>query len=379
LFWAETFWPTIGGAEVLAGKLLRSLRERGHDCVVVAEKYPDQLAEQEDYDGIPVYRLPFGRTLVGVGQERSLDSLLQVRRALARLGACFEPDIVHAYFVERHAIFLQHTARVQAAPVLATLHHVPDRSGECDTSIRATLRSADWVAACSAAVLDETRRRVPEIAARSSVVSNSLELPTVCPRPLPFDPPRLLCLGRIVQVKGFDLALAAFAMLADRYPRLQLDIAGDGPARPALKRQAAELGLVGRVRFLGWVDPEGVPALLNTATMVIMPSRWEEPFGLVALQAAQMGRPVVATRVGGLPEVVMHGQTGLLVDKEDPTALAAAIASLLSDPPAARWIGEAARHRARNVFNWERHVDAYDALYRALVAAGPGTATGARR
>jgi glycogen(starch) synthase len=173
--------------------------------------------------------------------------------------------------------------------------------------------------------------------------------------------------GLLIHAKGFDVAVSAFASLARRFPRLRLVIAGDGPARRDLETQAVELGVSRLIDFVGWVSPERIPALMDRATLVVMPSRWEEAFGLVALEAALMARPVVATRVGGLPEVVAHGQTGLLVEKEDPPAMADAIACLLDDPESAANMGKAARLRAQDMFSLKRHVDAYDALYRQLI------------
>jgi glycosyltransferase involved in cell wall biosynthesis len=101
---------------------------------------------------------------------------------------------------------------------------------------------------------------------------------------------------------------------------------------------------------------------MNRATAVLMPSRWE-PFGLVALQAAQMARPVIASRIDGLREVVVHGQTGFLVPPEDPAALADAIAGLLGDAEQASAMGRAAQQRARETWPWISHVDAYEELY----------------
>ncbi len=106
--------------------------------------------------------------------------------------------------------------------------------------------------------------------------------------------------------------------------------------------------------------------LMNSATLVVMPSRCDEPFGLVAVEAALMARPVVASCVGGLAEVVADGETGLLVDKEDPAALARAVAHLLEDPGTAERMGQAARRRAQELFGLDGVVDAYAGLYRRL-------------
>jgi glycogen(starch) synthase len=171
--------------------------------------------------------------------------------------------------------------------------------------------------------------------------------------------------------KGFDLALQALALLKERFPHARVIIVGDGPERSALQRQAAELRVDNCVEFVSWVAPDAVPEWINRATLVLMPSRGEG-LPLVALEAAMMARPVVGMRVGGLAEVVLHQQTGLLVDSGDVTALANAIAFLLDHPDRAARMGQAARHRAREVFSFERHVDAYEALYRRLTVYGHG-------
>ena len=228
------------------------------------------------------------------------------------------------------------------------------------------LRAADWVVSCSATILDQGRRWAPEIIPHSSVIYNAPAAPPVAPEPLPTDPPRLLCLGRLVSYKGVDIALAAFKSIIDRFPRARMVIAGDGPARPALERQVVELSLTDAVKFLGWVAPEQVATLINSATAVIMPSR-REGLPWVALEAALMARPVVATSVGGLPEIIVHEQTGLMVKPGDSGAIAAAIQSLLDHPESARQMGENARRQAQTVFSWDRYVDAYDDLYRGLI------------
>jgi glycogen(starch) synthase len=175
----------------------------------------------------------------------------------------------------------------------------------------------------------------------------------------------LLGVGRLVPDKGFDVLVQAFSRLRESFPALRLRLAGDGPERPRLERIARETGVADAVDFLGWVPFGAVPAVMAEATMLVVPSRIE-PLGMVAVQAAQMARPVVATRVGGLPEAVVDGETGLLVPPEDETALAAAIARLLRDPSLARRLGEQARPSVQARLAWDQHVAAYDNLYRRI-------------
>lgn len=164
--------------------------------------------------------------------------------------------------------------------------------------------------------------------------------------------------------------LEALAALKSSFTQLRLTIAGDGAARQDLESRLAALGIKDMVEFIGWISPDQVLDLINTVTAVIIPSRWEEPFGLVALEAAQMARPVIAARVGALPEIVVGGQTGLLFDKEDSVGLAGAIKFLLEHPQVATKMGEAAKNRVQHFFSWEKLIDSYDALYKKLICRG---------
>ncbi len=372
LFWSDTFWPVIGGVEVLGSRLVQALRARGHDLIILARRDRDDLPDEDRYADVPLYRFPLRAAL----QSRDLGLVMSLRRRVAALIHDFDPQIGHIYHSGPGVYFYLQAPATRRVPLLMTLHqtYVPELL-EPDSLRGRLLRRAQWVTACSDSVLQCTRRQLPEISARSSVVLNSLNMPGTLPTALPSDPPRLLCVGRLLPQKGFDLALRAWARLHGQFPGARLLIAGDGPARAELQQDAADLGLQS-VEFLGWVAPDAVPDLINTATLVIMPSRIE-PLGLVAVQAAQMARPIVATRVDGLPEVVIHGQTGLLVEPDDVDGLAQAIRHLLEHPSIATAMGQAARRHAEEVLEWNAHVGAYDRLYRQLAGVACRHAAGA--
>ena len=361
LFWSELFWPYIGGAEVFATKLLTALRERGHEVVVVTRRDSPDLPTEDRYQRIPVYRFPFLTAFA----NRSVDQLIAARQGLTKLKREFAPDLVHIHGFGPSVLFHLDTTQAYPSPLLVTLIEERQHREGRDLLDR-MLRAADWITGKSTAVLAQARRFAPEIATHSSVIHNGLEVPALLPEPLPTDAPRLLCLGRLAVQKGFDVALTALASITDRFPNARLIVAGDGPERSALERQVAELGLGNVVDFVGWVSPHEVLSLINSATIILMPSRWE---GLpsVVLQAAAMARPVVATLVSGLSEVVVHRNTGLLVEPEDARGLAQAIASLLDRPEIAVRMGQAARRRVQELFSWERCVNAYDALWQRLV------------
>jgi glycogen(starch) synthase len=137
-----------------------------------------------------------------------------------------------------------------------------------------------------------------------------------------------------------------------------------------LERQVADLHLTGAVDFIGWVSPDRVPELINTATIVIIPSRYEG-LPLMGLEAALMARPIVGSRISGLSEIVLHEKTGFLVDPEDTAGFAEAIVFLLEHPRQAAQMGQAGRCRTQELFSWEACLEAYNALYRKLANCLP--------
>jgi glycogen(starch) synthase len=319
-----------------------------------------------------VYRFRFASALA----ERDLSLVADTTQRLAGVLRDFQPDLVHVNYWEPSLFYHRRAAAAAPAPLLVSFRGPPPEQGDRrDTVFGHAMRAATWITAVSESALRRVRALAPEVTPRSSVLHNGLELPALAPSPLPWSPPRIACVGRLVPEKGFDLALRALARLVPRYPALRLTLAGDGPERARLEALARKLGLDGSVTFLGWLPPTRVPAMLNEATLVVVPSRWEGLPG-VAIQAAQMARPVVATRVGGIPEIVLDGETGLLVDQDDAPALAAAIASLLERPGQAAEMGHAGRRHARAAFDWRRYLDAHDALYRRLAPATPNAGGG---
>ena len=366
LFWSEYYWPYIGGPEIMAARLLPALRDRGFRFTVLTSQHQLDLPSEDEVDGIPILRIPFR----GPIERGDVEAVGRIVHRIEEIKRFWMPELVHLLGLGSAALYQLRTRRVYPAPLLVTLQNrLLTDGGTAGESLQSrVLREADLVVACSAAIRKEVGTLVPTASKRCVVIPNSLDAPDRAPTPLPTRPPRLLCLGRLVPVKGFDLALTALAALRDRHPDLCLTVAGDGPTRAGLERMAAEAGLGSVVRFTGWVRPGDIPDLINESTIVLLPSREREGLPVVAVQAALMGRPMIATPVGGLPEIVVDGVTGLIVEEEDPRALAMAITTLLDQPPMARAMGERARLHALARFGWEAHVDAYERAYRGLIA-----------
>jgi glycosyltransferase involved in cell wall biosynthesis len=163
------------------------------------------------------------------------------------------------------------------------------------------------------------------------------------PEPYADGVPRLLCVGRLIPIKGHIVLLRAFAAAKEELPARELEIAGRGPLEPALKALARELGVLDSVRFLGHVSP--IQAAIERAAVVVVPSMGEG-FGMVALEAMERSRPVIAASIGGLGELVRDGETGLLVPAGEAEPLREAIVRLAGNLELARQMGEAGRRRA---------------------------------
>jgi glycogen(starch) synthase len=364
LFWSEFFWPYIGGAEVWGPRLAVALRERGYEILVVTSHDYLELPDKSEHEGLRVHRFPFRAAL----QRKNIEQVINARRRLVDLKLNFSPDLVHIHNIGPSAVFHLHTIDSAPAPFSVTMRQqiMPGQTAGRDSIQGQILRAADWVVGCSAATLEQGRQWAPEIIPRSSVIFNAPDAPSLPPAPLPVEHPRVLYLGRLIPQKGVDVALRAFASVVEHFPRARLIIAGEGVERQSLEQQVVALGLTDVVEFLGWVAPEAVPAIMNSATVVIIPS-WREGLPWVAMEAAQMARPIVATSVGGLPDVIQDQNTGLLVEPGNSGAIRDAILSLLNDPEKARQMGRNARRRAQDAFSWAAYVDAYDQLFQRLV------------
>lgn len=369
MIWIEYFFPHIGGGERVTEHLLRGLAARGHAACVVTNLTAEASAPQARWEGFPLYRFPINRALAA-GDVRALGRMLTQVRELREQ---WRPDVIHIQAYGPIGLVHSMTNRAPRLPTLVEPHTaLAELQGD---AIRRILHEADVVVTLSEAMEQDIAALVPEVLPRVRRIPYGVAIPALSPTPLLFDPPILLFFGRLVEKKGVDLALATLARARQRVPALRMLVAGDGPERAALEAQAVALGIAHAVDFLGWVDAADIPALLNRATVVLVPSRWEDPSPVVLRESALMARPVVAAQVGGIPELVRHGETGLLVPKEDVAAMTAAVLRLLDAPDAAQRMGQTARAHAFDAFNLDRYVDAHVALYTELLAtATPPTA-----
>ncbi|ASV99617.1 glycosyltransferase family 4 protein [Paraburkholderia aromaticivorans] len=244
-----------------------------------------------------------------------------------RLVAQVDPDIVHAHMMTGALIARVSTLRRRYA-LITTVHNEFQRS--------ATLMGVgDHVVAVSDAVAAAMARRGIAPARLSVVRNGTIGTPRLADTPVPAQPqlahPCVVTVSGMYERKGIGDLLRAFALLRQRVPHATLYLVGDGPDRAAMETLAQQLGIAAQVRFEGFVaDPR---AYLAQADVFVLASHYEAA-GLVLCEAREMGRAIVATRVGGIPEMLDGGEAGVLVPVQDPAALAQALGHLMTEPDA---------------------------------------------
>lgn len=387
-------WDLAGGSERYAGEVVRGLASRGHEVGVLC-------AAGEQAGGATVRRVE------GLGEERlaagawaklaaALRELAPERiYLLSRVPREALALLLHAAplvrFVQDHTLF---------CPGLNKLH---EDGTPCERSLGSACFHRYWLeGGCSGlkivgapslrrpwravvrcwSEIELTRRARRILVAsrymrgellRAGLPSDRLEVLPYFTRsatesipraPLPSatrafveaeTTPLLVAAARLsTPDKGIEYLLTAFGRL-DTAARLV--IAGDGPARGWLEAKAREEGLGSRLHFAGWLGAGELESLYEAATLVVFPSVWNEPFGLVGLEAMAHGKPVVAFAGGGVEEWLVDGETGLVCERGDPTALAASVEELLDDPERSNAMGAAGRARVRERFGSERHLE----------------------
>jgi glycosyltransferase involved in cell wall biosynthesis len=368
--------PFFSGAERALVILLETLDRRRYRPVV-ALGTRGQLEDELRVRDIPVFHIPIAYSGV-----RNAPSWVASVGRFARLIRRERVSLVHANDVPS---FQPAGYAARLLGVTAITHvRFPDSRQGFEWFLRPGFSEALFV---SAALRDGAVSEAPALFAdRNEVVHDGVRLPELMSDAargrvrselgLPLDRPIVAFTGQIAEIKGIWEFMEAAALLITRGSPATFAVLGDDlKERGALRRQAEEAararGLNGQIRFLGF-RPDA-PRLIPAFDVVAVPSH-VEPLGNATLEAMAAGRPVVGSRVGGIPEMIVDGVTGTLVPARDPAALADAIERLVQRPDEARAFGEAARQRATDAFGMTKHALAVAAAYdRALTARAGAT------
>ncbi len=390
---ASAFHPSLGGVEELVRQLAHALHRAGHRALIVTERWPRDLPAHEKFEGLDVYRFALREPIGGPLGPRLRSQITATltrpgtHRAIAQLLLDQKIELVHVQCVSPGALYAGEAARRLELPFVVTLQgeltmdatQLYQRSEAARRIMRNALTDADAITACSGQTLREAEEFMgAPFGERGRVVYNGIRLrdfegATPYPHPNPF----ILGIGRHVPQKGFDVLLRAYALARAefgaesagedaRFPDLLL--AGSGPQHEEFKALAAQLELGESASFVGRVDRCGAVALFTGCSFFVLPSR-HEPMGIVNLEAMAAGRAVVASHVGGVPELVKEGENGLLVAPDDARALADALLLLVRDPDLKTRLGRCGAQRAQN-FDWDaiaaQYLDVYNAARRQI-------------
>lgn len=384
-----------GGAELMTLALRQRLRDRGHDARIFSSSArPGDAASLGDYECRGTTSR--WRTLL---QSANPWAFWRLRRVLAT----FRPDVVHV------CLFL-----TQLSPmILPLLKHVPAvlqvvwYRPVCPVGTKMMPDGRPcrepWGAACYRNACLPPRDWGPlmlqmkwwrhyravfdAVIVQSHEVKRQLEADGIWPveimpqgvpdqpmHPPLAAPPLVGFAGRLVPEKGVEVLLRAFAILIQRLPEVNLLLVGDGPERPRLERLATELRIAGRVTWAGHLPRAESQRRLASAWVHVVPSLWAEPFGLVAPEAMMRGTAVIASKTGGLGEILRDRETGIYVPPGDVEALVEAMLRLLEDPDLTERMGRAGRVVALARYSESASIDKIEQLYHDLVGR-----TGAER
>jgi len=356
------------GAQVHLGQLAAGLDRRRIQAEVICLLQGGPIAEELRARGVPVEIL--GLDLLYA--PRGLAGVARLARHLRRSGA----DVLHTYLVSAN-VYGTLAGRLAGVPSVVTSRR--------DTGFSRNWRlrlleewvinpRVDRVVAVSPAIADSARREHGLRADRIVTIENGVDLAALEPAlelrddtrrewGLAPEDPAVGTIGHLSPIKGHADFLHAAALVAAADRRARFFLVGDGALRPSLEALARTLGIADRVVFTG--AREDVPRMLAMLDVFVLPSL-AEGMSNALLEAMALGRPAVATAVGGNPDVVRDGATGLLVPPGQPPALAAALAELLSEPTRAIGLGAAARCWVRQELTLERMLRRYEALYLGL-------------
>lgn len=365
----------VGGLGRHVHHLATSLAGAGHEVVVLSRRPSGTDATTHPTTS----RIDDGVLVVAVAEdpphllfgEDMLAWTLAMGHAMVRAGIALQkpgvgegwvPDVVHAHdwLVAHPAIAL---AEFYDVPLVSTLHatEAGRHSGWLSGRINRQVHSVEWwlanesdaIITCSASMEEEVTALYGSSIPPVNVIRNGIDTATWsfrerAPRT---GPPQLLFVGRLEYEKGIQDAIAALPRIRRSHPGTTLAVAGEGTQFEWLAELARTHRVTRAVTFLGNLDHVELLGWLHGADAIVLPSRYE-PFGIIALEAAAAGTPLVASTAGGLGEAVVDGETGLSFQPGDVAGLTSAVREVLDDPVAAQMRAAAARARLTSEFHW---------------------------
>jgi len=298
-------------------------------------------------------------------------SYLKYAAAAAEEARRFKADLLHAHYLTGFGMW---AVRASVRPCVVSVWGADivdfPKGLFRRMMVRSILKRATHITATSEFLKNVVSDLRPEAAEKTTVIPFGVTVPDQV-APMPPVPPVKLCFIKNHKPKyGADYLLQAMARVLPECPEVSLSLAGSGEMTGKLKALADVLKLGDAVTFTGHIDKEEMYTFLGEHHIMVMPSVMDsESFGVAVLEASACGRPVIASRVGGVPEVLADGRTGMLVPPRDVEALSAAIIGLVRDAGIRQEMGRAGHLFARDEYSWDRSLDQMSDLYERLIYA----------
>jgi sugar transferase (PEP-CTERM/EpsH1 system associated) len=364
----------VGGLERLVLHLAAFARNKGHLVSVICLERPGTLAPEFEAAGLKIYCL---NKPPGISPDVTRNALALLRE--------LRPDVIHTHQIGA-LLYVGSAARRAGISAVVHTEHSDHVSNARTFQRRWRTKIVWWWAAryarkficVSDTVANSARSMVP--ARKLQVIDNGIDLIPFesgnqrnairAEWGIPSDAPVIGTVARLAEVKRQDLLIRAFAGVRQANPNSHLILVGDGEARPGLERLVSSLGLKQCVHFTG--SRPNPHAYLQAMDVFALTSRLEG-LPLAVLEACAARLPVVATRVGGVPRVIEHNESGILIESGDQTALEDALKLLLADRALAKKLGEAGRQRIEQRYTIARMADDYERQYRVAIGDPPAT------
>jgi glycosyltransferase involved in cell wall biosynthesis len=373
-------WDNIGGVSHVVNRVARHMRAQGNGVFFLLPGRVDRVERGHSREGFPAFRLPLrlpwysgspirSRVAFAVKLPGTLFRLLRIVRR-------HKIDVVNIHYPGGHFLYFSLLRRLGLVRLMTSIHGadlLPNgtRRLSHEREVLGLLDASDVIVSPSNSYSQAVREAWPELSRSARTIPNGVD-----PDELGYDPdtpdetvtpPVIFSILQMVHYKGVDVLIRAFAGLASRYPKVTLRLVSGGPQHAEFEALAESLGVGHRVKFLGFQERDVISRELRQCSIFVLPSRTNsESFGIAAAEAMALDRAVVASHIGGLPELIEEGVSGLLVPPGDVDALEQALRRLLDDESLRQRLGHAAGKRVRQQFLWQRTCALYQDLFDEL-------------
>jgi glycosyltransferase involved in cell wall biosynthesis len=357
-FWPSRYLPFIGGLEILTHSLTTQLQKMGHEVCVLTDTGSSLHYKESTIEGIPVFAFPWDFATATHNVSLLKQNITQAQNILNE----FKAEIVniHGWY---QALAFSQVRVLQNIPFCLTLHGLMVQETYQTQSCLQIWEKTKEINVVSHALHESLFTTLNLKPRPVRVIHNGRSLAHFSKSPFPQKPYHIVMVGRLSSEKNFDLAFHAMVEVRKKFPLATMCVVGGGPEWTNLHSLRSSLNLEDVIEITDFVPHDQVPFYIDQATLVWVPSSYES-FSLAALETAFRKRPVIASRVHGLKEVVDDGKSGLLIEPNDKVSLVAATETLFNNPPLREQMGLHAYTRACALFSIEACAEKYLQMYR---------------